>query len=356
LIPRSEMGAGRPQDIRLGVIGLGRMGMLHAENLASGAKGIELARITDTSAEVARAAGERLGVESSSELESVLEDPAIAGVVIATPTATHVELVERAAAAGKHVFCEKPVSFDTESTLRALAAARAAGVVLQVGFHRRFDPDWADATARIRAGELGDVRLFRTSLRDKTAPRADFLTGSGGFFVDVTIHDLDTARWMVGEIDEVTAFGAALTDPAIAELGDVDNALVVLRFENGALGVIDGSREAVYGYECSTEVMGSKSTVRISGHRRHRSQWLTPGSVASDWVLDFSERYPDAYRLELEAFARAVRDGVEPEITGEDALAAFVLAGACERSWREKRTVRLGHERTATGAVYSELD
>jgi myo-inositol 2-dehydrogenase/D-chiro-inositol 1-dehydrogenase len=232
---------------------------------------------------------------------------------------------------------------------------RAAGVGLQVGFHRRFDPDWADATARIRAGELGEVRLFRTSLRDKTAPRAEFLAGSGGFYVDVTIHDLDTARWMVGEIDEVTAFGAALTDPGIAELGDVDNVLVVVRFENGALGVIDGSREAVYGYECSTEVMGSKATVRVSGHRRHRSEWLTPGSVSSDWVKDFTERYPDAYRLELEAFARSIRDGTEPGISGEDALAAFVLAQSCERSRREARTVRLAHEQTAAGVVYTEL-
>jgi myo-inositol 2-dehydrogenase/D-chiro-inositol 1-dehydrogenase len=345
----------RPDVVRLGAIGLGRMGILHAENLAAGARGIELVLVADVSEDAARAAGARLGVEWSADTRAVLDDPAIEGVVIATPTRTHVELVEQAARAGKHVFCEKPVSFDVESTLRAIAAVRAAGVVLQVGFHRRFDPDWADATARIRAGGLGEVRLFRTSLRDKTAPRAEFLAGSGGFYVDVTIHDLDTARWMVGEIDEVTAFGAALTGRGIADLGDVDTALVVIRFENGALGVIDGSREAVYGYECSTEVMGSKATVRIAGHRRHHTEWLTPGTVASDWVNDFSERYPDAYRLELEAFAQTIRDETEPGITGEDALAAFVLASACERSRREARTVRLAHEQTATGVVYTEL-
>jgi myo-inositol 2-dehydrogenase/D-chiro-inositol 1-dehydrogenase len=344
----------RPDVVRLGAIGLGRMGSLHAENLAGGARGIELVRVVDASEEAARGAGARLGVEWSADPRSVLDDPEIDGVVIATPTRTHVELVEQAADKGKHVFCEKPVSFDAESTERAISAARNAGVVLQVGFHRRFDPDWADATARIRAGELGEVRLFRSSLRDKTAPRAEFLAGSGGFYVDMTIHDLDTARWMVGEIDEVTAFGAALASPGIAELGDVDNALVVIRFENGALGVIDGSREAVYGYECSTEVMGSKATVRIAEHRRRHSEWLTPGAATSDWVEDFSERFPDAYRLELEAFAQAIRAGTEPEITGEDALAAFVLANACERSRREARTMRLAHERTATGVVYTE--
>jgi myo-inositol 2-dehydrogenase/D-chiro-inositol 1-dehydrogenase len=341
--------------VPLGLVGLGRMGMLHAENLAGAARGVELVRVADASEDAARAAGERLGVPWAASADAVLDDPAIAGIVIATPTATHSELIERAAAAGKHVFSEKPIAFDVGSTLRAIAAARDAGVILQVGFHRRFDPDWADATARIRAGELGDVRLFRTSLRDRRSPPAAFIAGSGGFFVDVTIHDLDTARWMVGEVEEVTAFGAALADPAIGELGDVDNALVVLRFAGGALGVIDNSREAVYGYECSTEVMGSKATVRIGGHRRRDNEWLTPGSAAVDWVVDFTERYPDAYRLELEAFAAAIRDGAESPASGEDALAAFVLAEACERSRREARSVRLAHEQTPHGVVYSEL-
>jgi myo-inositol 2-dehydrogenase/D-chiro-inositol 1-dehydrogenase len=331
------------------------MGMLHAENLARGASGVELVRVADASEGAARAAGELLGVPWAESADAVLDDPLVEGVVIATPTASHVELVGRAAAAGKHVFCEKPIAFDVDSTRRAIAAARAAGVMLQVGFHRRFDPDWADATERIRAGELGDVRLFRTSLRDRVSPPAAFIAGSGGFFVDVTIHDLDTARWMVGEIDEVTAFGAALANPEIGELGDVDTALVVLRFAGGALGVIDNSREAGYGYECSTEVMGSKATVRIAGHRRRQSEWLTPGSAAVDWVADFTERYPHAYRRELEAFARAIREGTPSPASGEDALAAFVLAQACERSWRDGRAVRLAHEATPDGVVYAEL-
>jgi myo-inositol 2-dehydrogenase/D-chiro-inositol 1-dehydrogenase len=330
--------------------------MLHARNLAGGARGVALVRVADASEPAARAAGEELGVDWTSSADDILADPAIEAVLIATPTGSHVELIEDAAAAGKHVLCEKPISLDAASSERAIEAAQAAGVRLQVGFHRRFDPDWADATARIQAGELGDVRLFRTSLRDKVAPRLEFLAGSGGFFVDVTIHDLDTARWMVGEIDEVTALGAALTVAGIEEVGDVDTAVVALRFASGALGLIDGAREAGYGYECSTEVMGSRATVRIGGHRRHQSEWLTPGTVASDWVADFSERYPNAYRLEVEAFALAVRDGTPVAVTGEDALAAFVLARACDRSAREGAPVRLAHERAPTGAVvYSEL-
>jgi myo-inositol 2-dehydrogenase/D-chiro-inositol 1-dehydrogenase len=242
------------------------------------------------------------------------------------------------------VFCEKPISLDLPSTLAAVDAASDGGIALQVGLHRRFDPDWAAAAERIRAGELGDVYLFRTTLRDKQPPPLDYIKDSGGFFVDVTIHDLDTARWLVGEIEEVTAFGAALSDEKFVEVDDVDNAVVALRFAGGALGVIDESRVAGYGYECSTEVVGSRATVRIGDHRRTHDVWLTPGSAAVDWVDDFTERFPDAYALELESFATAILEGRPPAVTGEDALAAFVLAQACERSFREGRTIQLRRE------------
>jgi inositol 2-dehydrogenase len=330
--------------VRLGVAGLGRIGRLHAENLAGRESSIELVRVVDVDEGLARATGEQLGVEWSASFADLLHDAAVEGVVVATPTPLHAEMVEQAAAAGKHVFCEKPIAFDLPSTRRAVDAARAAGVALQIGFHRRFDPDWAAAAARIEAGELGDVYFFRTTLRDMRPPPLEYIRDSGGLFVDVTIHDLDTARWLVGEIEEVTAFGAALSDPGFAELGDVDNALVVLRFASGALGVIDESRVAGYGYECSTEVLGSQATVRIGDHRRTDTVWLTPGTAAVDWVEDFTERYRDAYVLELEDFAAAIRDGRPPAVTGEDALAAFVLARACERSFREGRTIRLHHD------------
>ena len=338
--------------VRVGLAGIGRIGRLHAAHLAGRMPFVQLVRIVDADASVARATADDLDVEWSSSFDDLLTDPSIECVVIATPTPTHAELVERAALAGKDVFCEKPIAEDIGATLRAVEAAAAARVKLQVGFHRRFDPDWAAARARIRDGDLGDVRFFRTSLRDKDPPSVEYVGGSGGLFVDVTIHDLDTARWMVGEIEEVTAIGAALTDPAFAALGDVDNAVVALRFAGGALGVIDNSRAAGYGYECSTEILGSKATVRIGSHRRHRSQWLTPGQAAVDWVDSFTERFSDAYRLELEDFTAAVRDDRAPAVTGADALAALVLAQACERSLRERRTVRLLHEETASGIAY----
>ncbi len=250
-------------------------------------------------------------------------------------------MIEQAAAAGKHVFCEKPLAFEANEAAKAVEAAERAGIKLQVGFHRRFDPDWSAATARIRDGELGDVYLFRTSLRDMAPPSLDYIRSSGGFFVDMTIHDLDTARWMVGEIDEVTAVGGALSDPGFAEVGDIDNAIVTLRFASGALGVIDNSRVAGYGYECSTEVVGSKATVRIGDHRRLHTEWLTKGGLQVDWVSDFIERYPQAYRLELEHFVAAIRDDTPPLVTGSDGVAALLLAEACRHSYEEGRPVRV---------------
>jgi len=261
-------------------------------------------------------------------------------------------MIEAAAAAGKHVFAEKPISLELEPTVRAIEAAAGAGVKLQVGFHRRFDPDWAAAASRIRTGELGEVRFFRGSLRDMRPPSVEYVAGSGGFFVDVTIHDLDTARWLAGEIDEVTAFGAALGDPAYSEVGDVDHAVVAVRFANGALGVIDNSRAAGYGYECSAEVMGSAATVRIDRHRRANTEWLSEGRSSFDRVVDFVELFREAYFLELEEFAAAIREDRSPAVTGEDGLAAFVLAQACARSMREGRTVRLRREERGTGVAY----
>lgn len=320
------------QRLRVGLAGLGRMGRIHAANLAWHCPSAELTAVTDADASAAAAVGAELGVPVVPDFDALLAE--VDAVAIATPTGTHAELVTRAAAAGRAVFCEKPVSLDRPATVDTLAAVEKAGIPFQVGFHRRFDPDWAAATARIRAGELGRVALFRTSLRDMRAPDPAFLASSGGFFVDVTIHDLDTARWMVGEIVEVTAFGAALSDPRFAERGDIDTALVALRFASGALGVIDNSRSAGYGYECSTEVVGSAATVRIENPPPRRYRWLTPGADTVGIPRDFQERYPQAYAAELEGFARAVLGGTPVAVGGVDALAAYDLAVACDRSWR----------------------
>jgi myo-inositol 2-dehydrogenase/D-chiro-inositol 1-dehydrogenase len=338
--------------VRLGLAGLGRMGRFHAQNLAWRTPSVELVRVVDAVKEVAREIAGRLGVEWSTSYDDLLRDPEIEGVVIVTPTPTHVPMIQQAAAAEKQIFCEKPISLELEPTLHAIEAAESAGVKLQIGFHRRFDPDWAAAAERIEAGDLGAVYLFRTSLRDMRPPAMEYIRSSGGFFIDVTIHDFDTARWMVGEIDEVAAFGAALSDPAFVEAGDIDNAVLALRFANGALGVIDNSRVAGYGYECSTEVMGSQATVRVDHHRRAHIEWLAHGAATVDYVADFTERYPVAYVSELEDFAQAIRDDRPLAVDGHDALAAFVLCQAAERSFRERRPVQVQRTERAGHVLY----
>jgi predicted dehydrogenase len=336
--------------LEVGLAGLGRMGRIHATNLATRCASARLACIHDADPVVAAAVAERLDVPWTASFDELLD--ASDAVAIATNTGSHAALTAAAAAAGRHVFCEKPISLDRAESVAAIDAVDRAGVVFQVGFHRRFDPDWVAVTERIRAGELGEVTLFRTSLRDMTPPEPAYLTGSGGFFVDVTVHDLDVARWMVGEVVEVTAHGSA-SDPAFAAIGDIDTAVVVLRFASGALGVIDNSRAARYGYECSTEVMGSRATARIDAPHRRGYEWRTPGLASHDLPRDFEERYPHAYAAELESFARCVLDGGTPGVTGLDALAAFDLARAAEESWRTGRTVALDLRSTGAGIVYS---
>jgi myo-inositol 2-dehydrogenase/D-chiro-inositol 1-dehydrogenase len=332
------------------------MGRIHAANLSGRCPAAELAAVFDADPGAAARASEQFGVPAAGSFTDLLADPSIDAVAIAVPTAAHAGLCTDAARAGKHVFCEKPVSLDRAETVAVIECVAAAGVTFQVGFHRRFDPDWAAAAARIHAGELGDVYLLRTSLRDMTPPKVEFLAGSGGFFTDFTIHDLDIARWLVGEVTEVTAHGAAVSDPAFAAIGDIDTAVVVLRFENGALGVIDNSRAAGYGYECSTEVMGRDATVRIDQPQFRHYEWRTPGWASRGLARDFEQRYPDAYAAELEAFAQCVRDGLPPQVTAYDGLAAFDLAQAADRSWRSGTTVKVTAQHTGAGITYQAAD
>ena len=325
--------------VEVGLAGLGRIGRMHAVNLATRCGVARLGCVFDVLPEVAEKIGTALDVPWTTSFDELCERSA--AVAAAAAPGPHAELTQAAAAAGRPVLCEKPISLDRATTVATIEAVEAAGVPFQVGFHRRFDPDWVAAADRIHAGELGEVTFFRTSLRDMDPPNPAFLSGSGGFFADVTVHDLDVARWLVGEVVEVTAHGAA-ADPAFAQLGDIDTAVVVLRFEGGALGVIDNSRSARYGYECSTEVMGTQATVRVDQPALHGYEWRTPGQVTRDLPRDFEQRYPQAYVAEFDAFARCVLDGSEPRCTGRDALAAFDLAVAADESWRTGKTVTVG--------------
>jgi myo-inositol 2-dehydrogenase/D-chiro-inositol 1-dehydrogenase len=291
-----------------------------------------------------------LDVPWTSSYDEVLGDLAVDAVVIATPTPLHAEMIERAAAAGKHVFCEKPLSLEPSRDAKAVVEAKRAHIKLQVGFQRRFDPDFRLVKAKIDEGIVGDIRFFRATCRDMRAPRLEYLRNCGGIFADVTLHDFDVARWLVGEIVEVYARGAALSDPAIAEVaGDVDNAVVSVKFANGALGLIDNSRASAYGYETSIELMGSRSTLRVGQQAQgvSRVETLADASVSSDIGIDFVTRFADGYVAGLAAFVRAIADDVAPSPTGEDGVAAFTLALAAQRSVALNRPVAVA-DLTAT--------
>jgi predicted dehydrogenase len=306
--------------IGIAVAGLGAIGLLHARHLAQ-VPGARLAFVVDKNASLARAAAGELNVPWSTSYEQVLTEPAVDAVVVATPTPLHARMVEQAAAAGKHVFCEKPLSLDVGSGRAATAAARRAEVALQVGFQRRFDADFLAARAHIEAGILGAVQLLRISHRNRLPPHSGDLTGRlGSPFVDMTIHDFDTARWLGGEIAEVNAFSSARTE------------VVVARFESGALAVIDNSRAAVYGFDCAVELMGERSTLRIGwGAGASRVEHLTAGRRTASLPADHVQRHRSAYIEELRHFVACVRSGAPPAVGGADSVAALELSLAAER-------------------------
>jgi predicted dehydrogenase len=320
-MPKASLAEDPVGVIGVAVVGLGGIGLLHARHLARDVAGARLVRVVDSVRELAEAAAAELDVPWSGSYGDSLADPQVEAVVIATPTPLHAQMVHGAATVGAHVFCEKPLSLDVEDGRRATQAARAAGVRLQVGFQRRFDADFAAAKRQIDAGELGTVRLLRISHRNRVPPHSTGLTDRlGSVFVDMTIHDFDSARWLVGEVAEVSSFSAGGT------------AITVLRFDGGALGMIDNTRSAGYGFECSAEVMGSESTLRIGRCRRPLDiERLTARGVERPLPCDHIQRHRRAYLDELRHFVACVRSGAEPCVGGEDAVAALRLSLAAEQ-------------------------
>jgi predicted dehydrogenase len=303
----------------LAVVGLGRVGRLHARNLAQCVPSAWLAAVADPVDERARSVGERYGVDWTAGADEAIDNPRVEGVVIAAPTSAHAELVERAAAARKPVLCEKPLGPDPRSARRAAAAAAAAGVPLLVGFQRRFDPDWCALKRIVESGRLGTLELVRMSHRGPEPPSAS--APLGDVLVDVAVHDLDAARWLGGEVAEVSAHRAG-----------AEAAVIVLRFETGALGVIDVSRAASYGFDCSAELVGSDATAR-TGHayRLHDVEVTEDLRSSAPLARDHAERHRVAYVRELEHFARLVAGGDCAGATGADAVAALELALAAAR-------------------------
>jgi myo-inositol 2-dehydrogenase/D-chiro-inositol 1-dehydrogenase len=326
--------------ITVGVLGAGRIGRLHTENLFRMA-GVRVKSIADPYADFGAWPPE--GIKTGVDPSLVLDDPEIEAVLICSPTPTHADFSEAAATAGKHIFCEKPVDLDPERIRRTLKVVDAAGVKLQVGFNRRFDPTFSRVRQAVVDGDVGDIHIVKITSRDPEAPPVEYVESSGGIFLDMTIHDFDMVRYLTGsEVEEVHAMGAVLIDPAIGEAGDVDTAVTSLKMANGALAVIENSRQAVYGYDQRVEVFGSRGSAEAGNETANRVTLSTGDGVRSDTPLYFFlERYQASFVAELEAFFASVRDDREPPVGGRDGLISVLIGLAAARSMAENRPVKV---------------
>lgn len=328
----------------IGVIGAGRIGKLHARNIAYNIPRARIARIVDVDGARAKELAAELGVgKASADYKDIMDDPAIQAVIVCSSTDTHADMVVAAAAKGKHVFCEKPVDLTVARVKTALAAVEKAGVKLQIGFNRRFDHNFARIEKLVRDGAVGKPHLVRISSRDPAPPPAEYVKVSGGIFLDMTIHDFDMARFLCGsEVTEVYAKGAVLVDPAIGAAGDVDTAVVTLVFENGCLGVIDNSRKAAYGYDQRVEVFGSLGSAACENDAPTTVSLSTERGVSTDKPLYFFlERYRQAYIDEMNAFCDAVLDGKPVPVGGMDGLKPLLIGLAAKKSLAEGRPVKV---------------
>ncbi len=329
--------------IPLGIIGAGRIAQIHAETLAHRIPSANPLAIADIDLNAARQLADRCGIESAHEdYRAILEDDRIQAVVICSSTDTHAPFIVEAAEAGKHVFCEKPISIDLAKIDRSLEAVSHHGVKLQIGFHKRFDTSHKEARQLIESGALGEARILRMTSRDPAPPSLEYLKGSGGLFLDMTIHDFDMARYLMGcEVEEVHVMGGVMVDTDIGQIAhDIDTAVTTLRFENGAVGVIDNCRHSAYGYDQRVEWFGSKGQVLIENVKTHTVTTSDAEGVhTARPPYFFLERYMDAYQAELEAFIEALIEDREPPVTGLDGRFPVVIGMAAWKSFREGRPV-----------------
>ena len=332
------------QLLNIAVIGAGTIGKVHAANLAYRIPSARLLAIADLNLQAARALAETCAVSTAVEdYHAVLADPQVEAVVICSSTNTHAAIICEAAEAGKHIFCEKPIDFSLPKIDAALDLVEKKGVKLQVGFNRRFDPNFARVRKAVQSGEIGEPHLLHIISRDPEPPTPEYVKTSGGIFMDMTIHDFDMARFLIdSEVVEIYAAGGVRIDPEIGKAGDLDTVLLLLKYADGTLGTIDNSEKAAYGYDQRVEVFGSKGAIQIANNYPNAAVVSTGESIHHDLPLYFFiERYLDSYIAEMGCFVEAVRQDGPVPVTGLDARFPVVMGLAAKRSIDENRPIRL---------------
>lgn len=332
------------KKINIGIIGAGRIGKLHTENIVKSFVNVKVKAVADIFADKIKDWAESLGIDTVyTDYKDLLKDPEIDAVLVCSSTNTHSQITIDAAQAGKHIFCEKPIDYDLDRIAEALTAVEKAGVKFQVGFNRRFDHNFRQVRKLVAAGKVGDVHIVKVTSRDPEPPSPEYVKVSGGLFLDMMIHDFDMVRYLTGsEVIEVYTNGAVLVDPAIGEAGDIDTALVTLKFANGAIGVIDNSRKAAYGYDQRVEVFGSKGGVTVTNDTPSSAVLSTAEGVFSDKPLYFFlERYKDSFVTEMEEFFDAIINDKKTPVSGVDGLKPVLIGLAAKKSLEEDRPVKL---------------
>jgi myo-inositol 2-dehydrogenase/D-chiro-inositol 1-dehydrogenase len=327
----------------MAVIGTGRMGSVHTRNIARLIPEADLVAVCDIRLEVAQAVADECGIQRVvKDYHELLADPEIEAILIATSTDTHAFIMKDVAATGKHIFCEKPLALELDKIDDALAAVKKSSVKLQVGFNRRFDKSLKRVREIVASGEIGRPCILRITNRDPDFPSMDFLRVSGGIFLDLAIHDFDMIRYQLGEVVEVYAAGGVLIEPQLKEFGDIDTDVVIIKFANGAVGTIDNSRKAVYGYDQRLEVFCSNGTAMVNNETEDVTvKGNQDGFLSSTIPNFFMQRYAPCYVEEVRQFIECVREDQPTPTNGEDGRAAVVLGFAAWKSLRENRPVKI---------------
>lgn len=331
------------KSIKIGILGLGRIGKIHLENLSykiPHAEVIATVNPSDVGKDLARSFNVPI---VSSDSDVIFENQDIEAVIICSPNDTHADYVARAAKAGKSIFCEKPMDLSLEKVKELLKITEDAGVPLMVGFNQRFDINFSKIKSLVRDGKLGDLRSIKITSRDPAPPPISYIKSSGGLFLDMTIHDFDMARYIAGsEVSDVFARGYNLVDPEIGKAGDIDTGFVMLTFENGTTAIIENSRQAAYGYDQRLEVFGSNGMTQANNNFKDTHQFLDAEGVHGSRPLDFfMDRYLDSYLNEMNAFIDSLSKKETPPVTGQDGLIATAIGIAANKSMNENRPVMM---------------